>query len=36
MLPMVSLTSSISLENSNDDFKDLVNTLQLNTVRQLY
>ena len=32
MLPMVSLTSGISLENTNDDFKDLLNTLQLDTV----
>ena len=32
MLPMVSLTSGISLENTDDDFKDLLNTLQLDTV----
>ena len=32
MLPIVSLTSGISLENANDDFKDLLNTLQLDTV----
>ena len=32
MLPMVSLTSRISLENTDDDFKDLLNTLQLDTV----
>ena len=27
MLPKVSLTSGISLKNSDDDFKDLLNTL---------
>ena len=32
MLPMVSLTSGISLENTDDDFKDLLSTLQLDTV----
>ena len=32
MLPMVSLTSSISIENSDDDFKNLLNSLQLDTV----
>ena len=29
---MVSLTPGISLENTDDDFKDLLNTLQLDTV----
>ena len=29
---MASLTSGISLENTDDDFKDLLNTLQLDTV----
>ena len=32
MLPMLSLTCGISLENTDDDFKDLPNTLQLGTV----
>ena len=32
MLPMVSPTSDISLENSDDEFKDLLNILQLDTV----
>ena len=32
MLPMLSLTCGISLENTDDDFKDLPNTLQLDTV----
>ena len=32
MLPMVFLTSGISLENTDDDFKDQLNTLQLGTV----
>ena len=32
MLPMVSLTSGLSLENTDDDFKNLRSTLQLDTV----
>ena len=32
MLPMVSLTSSISIEKSDDDFKNLLSSFQLDTL----